>query len=139
MSALSRATFATALFLTSINPAVSAENQSIPRLPTGPHMGFIDGFDDLRPGADGIDRLSRANDLRETAIAAGMTIARAQIDWRDLETSPGVYNLAELEAVVEYAGRGGVHVFLSISTLDIADLVIPDDLMGRDGNPRNGL
>lgn len=110
----------------------------ISRLPAGPHMGMIRGFDDLRPGQDGIDRLARADELRAAAIDAGMTIGRVQIDWRDLELAPGVYDAETLTEALEYAGRDGQFVFVTLSSIDTNELTLPDYLSDENGQVVDG-
>jgi len=112
-----------------------ADAGTIPRLAPGPHMGFIEGFDDLRPRGDGVNRAQIAEKLRDRAIAAGMTIGRAQIDWRDLETGPGRYDQQALTDTLEHAGRGGVGVFVTFSTIDTEEATLPAYLTGQNGLP----
>ncbi|MEL6643785.1 MAG: hypothetical protein AAFQ79_07615 [Pseudomonadota bacterium] len=114
-------------------------DEAIPRLAPGPHMGFIEGFDDLRPGADGINRMQIANRLRAEAVAAGMSIARAQVDWRDLEIAPGVYDQDQLDETMAWPGRDGLPLFVTLSTIDISELTLPDYLTGPNGMARDGL
>lgn len=114
-------------------------DEAIPRLAPGPHMGFVEGFDDLRSGGDGINRLQTANKLRAQAVTAGMSIARAQVDWRDLEIAPGVYDQDQLDEIMAWAGRDGLPVFVTFSTIDISELTLPAYLMGPTGLPRDGL
>lgn len=115
--------------------ADTADRRAIPRLSPGPHMGMITGFDNLGTRK----RAKRAAKYRKQAIKAGMTIGRAQIDWRDLETAPGVYDLDALTSVLEYAGRDGMAVFVTFSTIDTFELTLPDYLTGPDGMTRDGL
>ncbi len=121
-----------------ISSSVAMADQSLSKLPEGPHLGMIAGFDDLRPHNGGLDRLARANDLFEVAIDAGMTIGRAQIDWRDLETAPGVYDSYELNEVLEYAGSDGLHIFVTFSSIDTDGLTLPDYLSEENTMPFEG-
>ncbi|MEM8572657.1 MAG: hypothetical protein AAGG56_17395 [Pseudomonadota bacterium] len=102
-------------------------------------MGFIECFDDLRPRGDGINRLRIANQLRAQAVSAGMSIARAQADWGDLETAPGVYDQDQLDETMAWAGRDGLPLFVTFSTIDISELTLPDYLTGPTGMARDGL
>lgn len=115
-----------------------ADAGTIPRLAPGPHMGFIEGFDDLSPEVDGVNRARIARNLRRKAIASGMSIGRAQIDWRDLEPEPGVYDQALLDETLSYAGRGGLPIFVTFSTIDTEEATLPDYLTGPDGQPVGG-
>ncbi len=111
----------------------------ISKLPAGPHLGMIVGFDDLRSRPQEPERQNRANDLFQQAITAGMTIGRAQIDWRDLETAPGIYDANTLTEALENAARDGLHVFVTFSSIDTESLTLPDYLSTNDGQPRDGL
>ncbi|WP_299324539.1 hypothetical protein [Parasphingopyxis sp.] len=115
-------------------PAPPTQTSAIPRLPPGPHMGVIDGFN--RFDAQSRDRADR---LRDAAIAAGMTIGRAQIDWRDLEPSPGRFDADALDEVLDRAGRGDVRLFVTLSTLDSEGFTIPEDLSDDADGLRDGL
>lgn len=126
------------VILGACNMPLQAE-QAIPRLAPGPHMGFVEGFDDLRPGTDGINRLKIANRLRAQAVSEGKSIARAQVDWRDLEIAPGVYDQDQLDETMAWAGRDGLPLFVTFSTIDISDLTLPDYLTGPNGMARDGL
>ncbi len=114
-------------------------NVVFPRLAPGPHIGFIEGFDDLTPKSGEPNRDERASNLRQQAMASGMSIGRAQIDWGELETSPGVFDAQTLDALLAQAERGGVSVFVTLSTIDITTLSIPQDLMGADDLLADGL
>lgn len=131
--------FLLSLLFAGLLPAQTlADASTIPRLAPGPHMGFIEGFDDLRTGPDGINRARIAHRLRKQAIKSGMTIGRAQFDWRDLETAPGVYDQEFLDSALRYAGRGGISVFVTFSTIDTEEATLPDYLTGPDGLPLGG-
>ncbi len=97
-----------------------------PRLPDGPHMGYITGFDPLGPRAPQVAALT------EEALAAGMSLGRVQVDWADLEPRPGRFEDRELRAALAEAATGGRHVFVTLSTLDSDALTIPGDLLGPD-------
>lgn len=119
--------------------AFPAQNLSdpLPRLSPGPHMGFIEGFEDL--DTTDIDRRTRADQLRQQAISHGMTVSRVQIDWATLEPARGVYNGEALLNALEFAGRQDIDIFVTLSTLDSEELTLPDYLMDSDGGLRPGL
>jgi len=110
----------------------------ISKLPAGPHLGMIAGFDDLRSRSGEPERRNRADDLFQEAIEAGMTIGRAQIDWRNLEIAPGIYDAYTLAEALENAARDGLHVFVTFSSIDTEELALPDYLTADDGLPLNG-
>ena len=105
----------------------------IPRLPDGPHLGMIVGFDDPGP------RLGQVQALWDQAVEAGMTVGRVQIDWSGLEPAPGQYDATEFRDALAFAERGGMHVYVTLSTLDSEELTLPADLIGPDGALNGGL
>ena len=117
--------------------AEGANDTTVPRLPAGPHMGIIVGFDDLRGGP--YDRVARAEALLDEAAAAGASLARIQIDWSELEPRPSRYDASALTDALEAAGTRGQHVFVTLSTLDSDGFTIPADLLGTDDRLRDGL
>lgn len=128
----------TMLFTLQGAPAALSERASkdsdIPRLPPGPHMGLIVGFDPLDPA-----RQAWANELMTQAEQAGATLARLQIDWTELEPRPGVYDLAALEDAFDTLHSSSQHVFLTFSTLDTDGLTLPYHIMDEDRQFREGL
>lgn len=108
-----------------------------PRLPDGPHMGILVGFDALT--VTSYDQPARVTALLAQARAAGATIARAQFGWRDVETSQGVYDRDVVEEALNKAMDEADFVFFTFETVDIADLVFPDYLLGPDGQLAPGL
>ena len=119
-------------------PAPITNDNPIPRLGPGPHMGFIEGFDDLTQSQNP-NRQAIAEALRADAVAAGMTLGRAQIDWADLETSQGVFNQQALDDALDQAARNNVAIILVLSTLDSEGLTFPSYLTDSDGNLPNGI
>ncbi|MEM7492525.1 MAG: hypothetical protein AAF296_04040 [Pseudomonadota bacterium] len=119
-----------------IPPAPPPVTDVIPRLPAGPHIGTIIGFDPLT--TDGPDRAGRAETLIQDLQAAGGTIGRAQLDWGGLETAPGVYDEQALREALAEAKSIGPFVFLTLSTLDTDGLTIPSDLT-EDGQMNSDL
>lgn len=119
-------------------PFVQTEDPfAITRLPDGPHMGIIVGFDDLSAGA--IDRLGRSTALLDQAASQGASISRIQLDWAELETAPGQYSTAPLSKALEIARQRGQFVYVTLSTLDSDGLTVPEYLLGDDGRLRDGL
>ncbi len=125
-----------ALLFTTAN--AETNYKQIPRLPDGPHLGYIEGFDDLRPQKGEPDREVLADEIRAQSIAAGMSIGRAQIDWADLEFAPGKYDAGELANAIDHARSGGLAVYVTFSTIDTFELTLPDYLMGSDGRVKGG-
>jgi len=108
---------------------------SIPRLAAGPHLGYIVGFDALDS-----DKSVLAESLLAQATAAGQDFTRVQFDWQDLEPQPGVYDIAFLMDVLDYASARQQTVFMTLTTLDTGSLTIPADLMSNDAlTPAAGL
>lgn len=122
---------------TESTPAPAAN--PIPRLAAGPHMGFIEGFDDLSQKPGEPDRATRVAMLRDEAISAGMTVGRAQVDWGELETAPGVFDADALDGALDRAESGDIAVFVTLSTIDTFELTLPADLMGNDNLLRDNL
>ena len=114
-----------------------SQNYPIARLPNGPHMGIIVGFDALVGG--GYDRTARAEELLDIAANAGASISRIQVDWGDLEFAPGQFDEASLRDELEAAQTRNQFVFVTLSTLDSDGLTFPPDLLAPDGNLREGL
>lgn len=99
-----------------------------PRLPAGPHLGFIEGFDDLAVPRGDTTLAAIAGALRADAVGAGMSIGRGQIDWAELEPAPGVYDRGALDAALAGAAAGGTLPFLTLSTLDSEGPTLPAHL-----------
>jgi len=110
---------------------------AVTRLPDGPHMGIIVGFDDLSTGD--FDRQERATALLDQAASRGASISRIQLDWAELETAPGQYDSAPLSEALEVARLRGQRVYVTLSTLDSDGLTVPEYLLGDDGRLRDGL
>ncbi|MEM8616911.1 MAG: hypothetical protein AAGF20_08240 [Pseudomonadota bacterium] len=116
-------------------PPPPVARDAIPRLPAGPHVGTIIGFDQLT--SSGPNREAVAQALIADARAAGATVGRAQIDWAELETAPGVYDEPALRDALSAAKVLGPFVFVTLSTLDTDALTVPSDLL-EDGRLRDG-
>lgn len=118
-------------------PQSAAPDYAIARLPAGPHMGIIVGFDALVGGP--YDRAARAEELLNLAANAGASISRIQVDWSDLETTPGKYDETSLTDALNGARERGQSVFVTLSTLDSDGLTIPSDFLTPTGGLRSGL
>lgn len=108
-------------------PASHSNLSATPRLPDGPHWGVIEGFEPLR--TEPFDREARADALMNLAAARGADIARVQVDWADLETSPGVYDQDALDTLLEKLTERDQSGFVTLSTLDSEGFTIPDYLL----------
>lgn len=123
---------------TSATPPVQAADPfAITRLPDGPHMGIIVGFDDLSAGD--VDRQGRSTELLDQAASRGASISRIQLDWAGLETAPGEYDLEPLSQALEDARQRGQLVYVTLSTLDSDGLTLPEYLLDDDGKLKDGL
>ena len=109
----------------------------IPRLPPGPHYGIIVGFDDLTTGP--FDRTANADRLLDEAALAGASISRIQVDWSELEPSPGVYDGIALDASLAGGSAREQSVYVTLSTLDTDGLTVPADLLNENGRFVAGL
>lgn len=89
-------------------------------------MGMIIGFDPLTNTA--YDQPARVDALVAEALAAGATIGRAQISWRDIETAQGVYSTDALDDALAAAAEMGDYVFVTLETIDISAYEFPDYL-----------
>ncbi len=118
-------------------PSPTSDPYSIARLPAGPHMGIIVGFDDLSRGP--FDRQARAEALLDAAAMRGASISRIQLDWTELEPEPGEFDPAPLAEALNLARTRGQHVYVTLSTLDSDGLTLPEDLLNDDGQLRDGL
>ncbi|MEO0413158.1 MAG: hypothetical protein AAF221_15100 [Pseudomonadota bacterium] len=114
-----------------------APQTATPRLPDGPHVGILVGFDELT--VTSYDQPARVAALLAEARAAGSTIARVQFDWRSIEPSRGVYERADVEDALQSAMNDGDYIFVTFETIDIAEAVFPDYLLGPDGLLAEGL
>lgn len=102
---------------------------SIPNLTSGPHLGYIVGFDALNA-----QQTANADARFSEAVAAGMRISRVQLGWDELETARGVFDQNLLTSVLGEATVAGQQPFFSLSTLDTSVLTIPSDLLTSDGS-----
>lgn len=103
---------------------------TVPRLGNGPHLGMITGFDILT--TEPYDRPLRVAELTNQAITAGMNISRFQIDWNELETEPGLYDMDEMNALLDSIAETPLPAYITLSSLDSGELTFPDYLMDGD-------
>ncbi len=102
------------------NPAVE-----LPLLSAGPQIGLIQGFN-----ADNSQAIQDSIATRmDEAYTKGMKIARMQVDWSDLEPSPGVYDLVDFTAELQANHAAGRETMLTLSSLDSDAYTIPEDLL----------
>jgi len=96
----------------------------LPAMPDGTHMGYILGFSPLTD--DNRDAVAQ-NERR--LIDAGLQVGRAQISWRDLEPSPGVYDDDALDEALAPLLDNDLAVVLLLETIDSSSFEIPEDLV----------
>jgi len=107
--------------------AVVADVTQIPRLPPGQHLttlpfGYFEEVPDAARGP--------LEDLLAAAVARGMRTVAYELDWSEIETAPGVYDLAAFEARLDgWAARGLTLPYLNISVISIGSLGAPTDLL----------
>jgi len=122
--------------MTQVDQCTSTETEdSIPLLGPGQYLGFIQGFEPIpaetQPAVD---------ELWSQATQAGMRVGRVQLDWAELEPSPGQYDDARLEEVLSEVTNRGVAPMLTLSTLDSEAYTLPADLQSPDGQSlANGM
>lgn len=100
---------------------------TVPRLGPGPHLGMITGFDELT--MDPYDQVVRVDELRAQARAAGMNIARFQIDWSELQSNPGTYETNSMEELLTAINDSTLPAYITLSTLDTGSITLPEYLM----------
>ena len=116
----------------------SAFDEATPRLTNGPHWGIIEGFNPDPPSS--FDQAAKTNALLAEAAASGASIARIQMDWRELETAPGVYDQVSLDRFLANLAATGQAGFVTLSTLDSEGLTLPTHFMNEEtGGLRDGL
>jgi hypothetical protein len=98
-------------------------------LPQGQHLGYIEGFNPDNPPA-----------LRETMDAAfrealqnGMKVARVQMDWPEVESTPGKFDQEKLVDRLRFAHDKGLAIYLLVCTADTDGLNYPKDLLAEGG------
>lgn len=100
---------------------------TVPRLGPGPHLGMITGFDELT--MDPYDQVVRVDELKAQARAAGMNITRFQIDWSELQSSPGAYETDAMAALLTLINDSSLPAYITLSTLDSGVFTLPEYLM----------
>ncbi|MEL6545682.1 MAG: hypothetical protein AAFQ82_13705 [Myxococcota bacterium] len=108
------------------DPSVTESTFSIPRLSAGTHVSMIRGFNLPDPDLDPV-----LDQYWRTALDAGMSAGRIQIDWADLETAPGVYEEQRLVNELERSDLRGLELLAGVYALDTEGPVLPDDLQER--------
>ncbi|MGK7396324.1 MAG: hypothetical protein ACNS62_17235 [Candidatus Cyclobacteriaceae bacterium M3_2C_046] len=110
-----------------ITPRIDSMAGELPLLKGDNRIGTIRGFNPFNPPAT-VDSIAASWD---DAIDAGMSVARLQIDWPELETSPNTYNQASFEQKLIELKSQGLQPFLLISAYDSEGPVIPADLIEK--------
>ena len=103
-------------------------SDALPRLGPGQYLGFIQGFEPIPP-----ENRAAVDSLWTEATDAGMRVGRVQIDWAELEPSPGRFDDEALEAALSAVSDRGVSPLLTLSTLDSESYTLPEDLQSADG------
>jgi len=85
---------------------------------------MIVGFEPPAPGTE-----ATVQGHWDDAIAAGMDIGRVQVDWSELEPSPGVFVLDELEEDLQALEDDGLQIMVTLSTIDSLEYTMPADLV----------
>ncbi|MEM9856752.1 MAG: hypothetical protein AAF843_05335 [Bacteroidota bacterium] len=106
---------------------VSVAAQNLPLLSTDRNIGMIVGFNTDNP----TNTRDSIADRWSEAVSAGMRVGRLQIDWPELEPTPGNYDKNELQDRLEVLQDDGLQIFLLISAYDSEGPVVPDDLSGK--------
>lgn len=101
----------------------AADPEPLGLLDPGPHLGMIVGFEAPAPGTE-----AQVDANWNDAIASGMDVGRIQIDWADLEPTPGTYALGDLVAQLETMQADGLQIMVTLSTIDSLEYTLPEDL-----------
>jgi len=104
----------------------ASEASGLPLLANEQNLGIFPGFNPSLPAATA-DSLE--ND-RQEALDAGMSIARLQIDWPELEPAENIYDLTGLEDRLVELSSEGLQVMLCIPAYDSEGPVLPAGLGG---------
>ncbi len=90
------------------------------------------------------------DEIFDIALAQGVNTLSTCIDWRDLETAPGVYDYRVIDALIEKARARNMHLTLNLffAWRDLQSGYIPDyinhdratylNIKNRDGSDANG-
>ena len=108
------------------SPQVDSIATELPLLEGNNRIGTIRGFNPDNPP----ETLDAIDAGWQEAVGAGMSVARLQIDWPELEPSPNTFNKAALESRLDEMRSQGLQTFLLISAYDSGEAVVPEDLLG---------
>ena len=111
-----------------VNHQIDSIAGEIPLLKGDNRIGIIEGFNPSNPDATTDSIEVRWNE----AINTGMTVGRLQIDWPELEPSPGTFDMMSFEQRLAEMQAQGLQAFLLISAYDSGEPVVPDDLQNKD-------
>ncbi len=104
----------------------TVEAGELPLLSGTNRIGMIEGFNISNPSAT-IDSMA----VRwSEAKSAGMTVGRVQLDWSELETTPGSYDKTALQGRLEDLKAQDLQPLLLISAYDSDGTTVPFDLDG---------
>lgn len=110
------------------NPPNETIAGELPLLRGENRIGIIEGFNPDNPEATTTAMAARWQE----ALDAGMSVARLQIDWPELEPSKSSFDKTALESRLEEMKDQGLQTFLLISAYDAGEAVVPGDLEGKD-------
>jgi hypothetical protein len=110
-----------------MNPQIDSIAGELPLLDGDNRVGTIRGFNPDNPP----ETLDAMDAGWQEAIDAGMSVARLQIDWPELEPSPNTFDKAVLESRLDEMKSQGLQTFLLISAYDSGEAVVPADLLGK--------
>jgi hypothetical protein len=96
----------------------------LPLLAQGSHAGFIIGFNISNPPATETSIQARW----EEALGVGLSIARVQASWDDLEPQAGEYDTQSLEEALQTYSSQGLQILLSITAYDSEGPEQPADI-----------
>jgi hypothetical protein len=86
------------------------------------HLYVREAFEGFAPSVE-----AAVGGRYDELVAAGMDAGRHLFDWRDLETSPGVYDTQLVEdAMLDFMLRGIDEQFCNVVIVDSEGLVVPD-------------
>lgn len=102
----------------------TADPATLPLLPQQRHIGSTFYGGGAPPPQALMPRI-------DDATAAGMNAFTFYLDWPALEPAPGVYDLADLRASLEWANANGLSTFANITVIDIEDLVMLPEYLGE--------
>jgi hypothetical protein len=100
--------------------------KELPILDNGNHVGLIVGLDDSIPAVT-----QDAIEARwDEAVESGLSTARVQVSWQELEPEPGVFNIEDLEEILLDYDSQGLKILLSITAYDSEGPETPYDILG---------